>query len=171
MLNKFCPTTKTNACEKTIVTIKHSKESFVWTFWPEPQPFMHHHWNMPNNHQVLSRIHCNKCLVVVKWYQYFESNMRRVCSSLAHPPTLQLKTQPWLKLGVILTIVKNIYIWHLSTHALLRMIVKNYFGTNKIYLETKLKIWGLTSKITPWAIRFLTKLEITIEFHFIMNGN
>ncbi len=51
------------------------------------------------------------------------------------------------------------------------MIVKNYFGTNKIYLETKLKIWGLTFKITPSVIRFLTKLEITIEFHFIMNGN
>ncbi len=42
---------------------------------------------------------------------------------------------------------------------------------HNMYLEVKLGIWSLISKITAWVTRLLNQLDTFIEFHFIKNEN
>jgi hypothetical protein len=53
----------------------------------------------------------------------------------------------------------------------MKKVVNEYFDMHNMYLEVKLGIWSLISKITAWVTRLLNQLDTFIEFHFIKNEN
>jgi hypothetical protein len=53
----------------------------------------------------------------------------------------------------------------------MKKVVEDYIGLISLYKEVTLGVWDLTFKITSWAARILKKLEISLEFYFMKNGN
>jgi hypothetical protein len=53
----------------------------------------------------------------------------------------------------------------------MKKVIEDYIGLVSLYKEITLGVWYLTFKITSWVVRILKKLEISLEFYFVKNGN
>jgi len=53
----------------------------------------------------------------------------------------------------------------------MKKVIEDYIGFISLYKEITLGVWYLTFKITSWMVRILKKLEISLEFYFVKNGN
>jgi hypothetical protein len=53
----------------------------------------------------------------------------------------------------------------------MKKVIEDYIGLISLYKEITLGVWYLTFKITSWMVRILKKLEISLEFYFVKNGN
>ncbi len=40
-----------------------------------------------------------------------------------------------------------------------------------LYNEAMFEVWDLTLKVTSWVVRILKKLDLSLKFHFVKNGN
>ncbi len=53
----------------------------------------------------------------------------------------------------------------------MKKVIEDYIGLVSLYKKVTLGAWDLPFKITSWVVRILKKLEISLEFYFMKNGN